>query len=322
MLMIREGSSEHNLHDLLPLVDRRNLRPLLLRLRRPRLPHRSCTTGHLDDILRQAIAAGLDPVPAIRMATWNAADYWRLDGIGAVAPGYRSQPGDPRRSAHGQRLDDDLQRDRGRPGWRIRSAAAAAQMAIPDPLARLGRLAPLRLTDLRLAPEDARIAVETYPRPDRHPRDRRRAGHRRRLGGCSDPSRDLLKLVCVERHDATGRVGVGLRPRLRTHVRRARLHHRPRRPQHRRGRRRRRRISSRLSPPSPTARAGWPPSPAVASWPTFLCRSVASSRTVPWTRSPRPMRRWKPPRAASEAPSNLPSDSSRSWPYQSSLRRA
>ena len=44
--------------------------------------------GHVDDILRRAIAAGLDPIRAIRMATWNAATCWGLEETGAVAPGY------------------------------------------------------------------------------------------------------------------------------------------------------------------------------------------------------------------------------------------
>ena len=50
--------------------------------------HALLTEGHVDQILRLAIGQGLDPVRAIRMATWNPADFWRMTGIGAVAPGY------------------------------------------------------------------------------------------------------------------------------------------------------------------------------------------------------------------------------------------
>ena len=41
--------------------------------------------GHVDDILRRAMAAGLPPVRAVQMATINAARYFRLQRRGAVA---------------------------------------------------------------------------------------------------------------------------------------------------------------------------------------------------------------------------------------------
>jgi len=41
-------------------------------------------------MIRQAIHLGLDPILAIQMATLNAAEYFRLDGLGAIAPGYRA----------------------------------------------------------------------------------------------------------------------------------------------------------------------------------------------------------------------------------------
>jgi adenine deaminase len=44
--------------------------------------------GHIDHAVRQAIARGVDPVQAYRMATWQPAQYYRLDHlIGAIAPG-------------------------------------------------------------------------------------------------------------------------------------------------------------------------------------------------------------------------------------------
>ncbi len=59
-----------------------------------------------------------------------------------------------------------------------------------------------------------------------------------------DVERDILKLVVVERHRATGNVGVGFVRRLQAQGWRAGLHRRPRRPQRRCGRRRRRRHRS------------------------------------------------------------------------------
>lgn len=44
--------------------------------------------GHMDDVVRKAIQYGLDPVDAIRSATFNPAREARLENIGAIAPGY------------------------------------------------------------------------------------------------------------------------------------------------------------------------------------------------------------------------------------------
>lgn len=204
-LMIREGSSEHNLLDLLPLVDDHTY-PRCCFCSDDRDCHSLLHEGHMDAVLRKAIGAGLDPIRAIRMATLNTAEYWRLDGYGQVAPGYRAnlvvfdQLEDirPRLVFHDGRLVAE--------GGRALFEADA-----PVPAALLGtmHMAPISLEDLRLPAEQARIAVGAIPgqivtnKIEVEPTV---------VDGfaVADPSRDLLKLVTVERHHATGRVGVGL----------------------------------------------------------------------------------------------------------------
>lgn len=44
--------------------------------------------GHLNVTLRKMIATGLDPVTAIKSATYNNAKQIKLDNLGAIAPGY------------------------------------------------------------------------------------------------------------------------------------------------------------------------------------------------------------------------------------------
>jgi adenine deaminase len=203
--MIREGSSEHNLHDLLPLVTDRTY-PRCCFASDDRDCHTLLHDGHVDQSLRLAIAAGLDPVRAIRMATWNAADYWRLDGIGAVAPGYEAN----------LVVLDDLEQLNvamtifqgkivARDGTLVADLPAAP---VPDFLLNSVNVAPITLNDLKLRPEHARQAVEVIPGQI----VTRLAQVTPAIEGESaiaDPSQDLLKLVCVERHHATGRVGVG-----------------------------------------------------------------------------------------------------------------
>ncbi len=207
MLMIREGSSEHNLRELLPLVTDSSY-PRCCFASDDRDCHTLLLDGHVDAILRLAIAEGLDPVRVIRMATWNAADYWRLDGVGAVAPGYHAN----------LVVLDDLERVQvaltlyngqvvARDG--VLAASVELQAApVPDLLRRTVRLAPLRLSDLRLAPEAAARAVEVIPGQIV---TRAVAVEPVVVDGwaVAAPAADLLKLVCAERHHATGRVGVG-----------------------------------------------------------------------------------------------------------------
>lgn len=204
MLMIREGSTEHNLLELLPLVNDTTWARCCFAS-----DDRDCTTllhnGHMDATLRLAVSAGLDPVRAIRMATFNTADYWRLEGVGAIAPGYRAN----------LVAVEDLRDFRVTHVWHAGALVARDGQAlfdvehtIPQSLRETIHLAELHPSHLRLDPSDAHQAVgvvdgqivtrylQVEPRVE--------AGE-----AVVDLERDLLKLVCVERHRATGNVGVG-----------------------------------------------------------------------------------------------------------------
>ena len=88
-LMLREGSREHNLDDLLPLINRYNSANCSL-VSDDRHVIDLLHKGHLDYSIRKAIAGGLAPLNAIQMATINPARYFGLKRRGAVAPGYRA----------------------------------------------------------------------------------------------------------------------------------------------------------------------------------------------------------------------------------------
>src|SRR3712207_6342286 len=81
-LMVREGSTEHNLHELLPVVQRLRARRALL-VTDDRTPSDIRDQGHLDHALRLAIGSGLDPVWAVAMATLNPAERFGLRRLGA-----------------------------------------------------------------------------------------------------------------------------------------------------------------------------------------------------------------------------------------------
>ena len=205
MLMLREGSSEKNLRDLLPLVTDATY-PRCCFASDDRDPHDLLHRGHLDDVLRTAIAAGLNPLRAIRMATWNAAAYWRLDGLGAVAPGYEAN----------LVLLDDLDQIQVRATLYQGSLVAKDGVCVaplpdvspPEVLKHTLNLAPLPRSALRMSATDAMPAVGLIPGQI----VTRLLTVAPSVDGDEamvDTARDLLKLVCVERHRATGRVGTG-----------------------------------------------------------------------------------------------------------------
>ncbi|MBI4180173.1 adenine deaminase [bacterium] len=86
-IMIREGSLAQNMEDLLPLVNDRNHTRFMF-VTDDRHPHTLRDHGHMDAIVRKAIRLGLAPEIAIKMASYNTAIYFKLESLGAIAPGY------------------------------------------------------------------------------------------------------------------------------------------------------------------------------------------------------------------------------------------
>jgi adenine deaminase len=86
-LMIREGSSAKNLEALLPLVNDKTYKRCSFVI-----DDRSCSDllreGDIDSVVKKAIQQGLEPIRAIQMATINTAEYFRLYDRGGIAPGY------------------------------------------------------------------------------------------------------------------------------------------------------------------------------------------------------------------------------------------
>ena len=88
-IFIREGSAARNLEALLPAVTREN-HPFFSFCTDDRDPLEILSEGHIDHLVRTAIARGIDPLVAIRMATINTARYFNLRSMGALAPGYKA----------------------------------------------------------------------------------------------------------------------------------------------------------------------------------------------------------------------------------------
>lgn len=88
-VMIREGTAGKNLDDLLPIITPATSGRCLL-VTDDCHPEDLLNKGHMDHLLRKLIRRGIAPVSAVQLATINPARYFGLEGMGAVAPGYRA----------------------------------------------------------------------------------------------------------------------------------------------------------------------------------------------------------------------------------------
>ena len=205
-IMLREGSAAKNLLDLLPLVTPQNSRQFLF-VSDDRHPADILGEGNIDFMVRLAIEQGLDPITALQIASLNAAQYFGLRDLGAIAPGYRadiavldgldglnvvkvikdgklvaengefiaqrkSAPALKQESMHTGKID--------LPSFEIKAEAAGLARVI-------GIISNQIITKtLWLSPRVVDGKVD------------------------SDMGRDILKMAVVERHRATGNVGLGL----------------------------------------------------------------------------------------------------------------
>jgi adenine deaminase len=206
-ILLREGTAERNLRDLLPLVTPENAWNFSFATD-DKHPAGLEDEGHIDHHLRVCVAAGLPPMTALQIATINPARHYSLGRTGAIAPGY----------AANLVVLDDLRNFHARTVYH-RGAAVARDgiflAAMPAPPAS-GDVQ----GSMRVAPFDD-WAFNVPALPDRRIRvieivpgqilTRAITAEPRVLEGraVSDPARDILKIAVIERHHATGRIGVG-----------------------------------------------------------------------------------------------------------------
>jgi adenine deaminase len=88
-ILIREGSVSKDLHALVPIMTERNS-PFIALCTDDRNPLDIAEEGHLDFMIREAIARGADVLATYRAASISGARAFRLHDRGLVAPGWRA----------------------------------------------------------------------------------------------------------------------------------------------------------------------------------------------------------------------------------------
>ena len=205
-IFIREGSAAKNLADLLPVVTDANHCHCSL-VTDDLHPQDLIAEGHLDHILRKAVGLGLDPVRALQMATINHARYFGLREVGAIAPGYWAD----------LVVVDDLEKFQVEMVFKdgvLVASEGDLSLQLPrrkyPALADTVHIEPLDESSFRipLAGHRARV-IEIVPDQII---TRKAVVEVKTQNGVvmPDPSSDLLKIAVVERHHATGNIGLGL----------------------------------------------------------------------------------------------------------------
>ena len=199
-VLIREASGARNLHALLPLV--REFGPHRLAFcTDDREPEHISEEGHINSMVREAVAAGVAPEDALVMASLNPALWHGLRDFGALAPGYQA---DVLVLPDLERFQPDVVLKAGRP------VAQIPKVPVPEWVRHTVRIRPLSTNDFVVPWEEDGAARVIGIVPDQIVTEALEDEPRIEGGkAVSDPDRDLLKIAVVERHLGTGRVGLG-----------------------------------------------------------------------------------------------------------------
>ena len=199
-LLIREASMARNLRALLPLVAEFGPSRIAF-CTDDRDPEDIADHGHVNGMVRDSVAAGIDPADAILMASLHPAQCHGLTAHGAIAPGYVA---DLLVLPDLERFVPELVLKRGRP------IEEPTRAGVPDWVRQTVRVKPVDARDFAIPWGDGvaraiglvedQVVTEAL---EREPLV---------VDGLvvADPGRDLVKLAVVERHLATGRIGLGL----------------------------------------------------------------------------------------------------------------
>jgi adenine deaminase len=198
-LLIREGSAARNLQALLPLLAEYGPGRIAF-CTDDREPEHIAADGHINSMVRDAVAYGIPPEDALACATLSPALWHGLQHLGAVAPGYRA---DVLVLPDLERFVPDVVLKLGRP------AAEIPEAEVPDWVRHTVRIGAFGPEMFRIPWQGGRARVIGIV-PGQIVTDGLVDEPLHRAGeALADPDRDLAKIAVVERHLGTGRVGLG-----------------------------------------------------------------------------------------------------------------
>jgi adenine deaminase len=198
-VMLREASIARNLRDLLPLVKQFGTERCMF-CTDDREPGFIVEEGHINQMVRVAVEEGISPEDAVVMATINPASYHRLRHLGAIAPGYQADI----------LVLDDLKSFKPRHVLKRGAPPRFTKLEVPEWVRQTMHLSPVTAASFRIPAGPKRIRViRVIPAQLLTGIDVVEPAVHDGALIVADPRRDLVKIAVLERHHATGRIGLG-----------------------------------------------------------------------------------------------------------------
>lgn len=204
-LMVREATGARDLEPLIPVLKKYNTRKCMF-VTDDRHPKH--LTKHISGMVKKAVSLGLDPIKAIQMASLNTAEYFRLQNVGAIAPGYKADIA----------VFEDLENFKPSMVFKngkliARDGEIVVDMTEMQPPALRGsvNIKYLYTDDLKIkAPQDKKnVKVINVIPGQLITKQSVELAKIENDYAVSDTENDILKIAVIERHKATGNIGLG-----------------------------------------------------------------------------------------------------------------
>ena len=215
-IMVRQGTAAKNLEKLMPMFEAPYYQRAML-VTDDKHAGELGRDGHIDSIIRKAVKLGADPVRAVKMGSLNAAEYFGLKGMGAVAPGYQADlvifedlkdfqvkqvyRGGKLVAEDGKLVTDRAEKERSQKVW---------DEEIQSRVFHSFHMKPIEKKDLELPKTGSKVRVIDLM--DHELTTGERIEEFRETPGLApgvDLEKDIVKIAVFERHHGSGHVGLG-----------------------------------------------------------------------------------------------------------------
>lgn len=204
-LMIREATGARDLEPLIPVLKNYNTRKCMFVTDDRHPKHLG---KHISRMVKKAVRLGVDPIKAIQTASINTAEYFKLSNVGAIAPGYKADIA----------VFDNLETFE--PKMVFKNGKLVAQngeMTVdmtelkPPALRGSVNIKYLNKEDLQIKiPQDKKNIKVINVIPQQLITKLSIEPAKEKNGfAVSDTENDILKIIVIERHKATGNIGRG-----------------------------------------------------------------------------------------------------------------
>lgn len=202
-IMIRQGTVAKDLEALLPIITSENSRRIIF-CTDDRYPHD--LSHHIAGMVERAVEYGINPITAIQMATLNTANYFRINDVGAISPRHKAD----------LLVLEDLKTFK--PKMVFKGGKQVAQNGVYMGASEYQELPPIRGSinvkwleeeHFKIKAESDKIRVINVIPGQLITKETIEDAKIIDGYAVSDPDRDILKMVVIERHRASGNIGIG-----------------------------------------------------------------------------------------------------------------